>query len=140
MIHFNWGLWDICYRNPRSREPGFKDKIHGRVTATPKQYKIRLEKIVYELKRTKAKLIWASTTPVSNNETGRKKGDEQVYNNIARMIMLQNHIQVNDLYTFALKELSNIQTVKGDVHFTAEGYDSLSLKVTKEILNRIEKK
>lgn len=139
IIHFNWGLWDICYRNPRSKEQGFKDKIHGRVTATPEQYKIRLEKIVTELKKFDYKLIWASTTPVPDNEIGRKKGDEEIYNAIASKIMKKNYIQTSDLYSFALKRLKDIQNEKGDVHFTSDGYAYLAEKVSESILISIQK-
>src|SRR5690606_3837208 len=28
VIHFNWGLWDLCYRNPRSEDAGKRDKVN----------------------------------------------------------------------------------------------------------------
>ena len=72
VIHFNWGLWDLCYRNPESKTQGRRDKVHGKLTHTPDQYRENLQKIVAILKRTDAKLIWASTTPVPEGEAGRK--------------------------------------------------------------------
>ncbi len=138
IIHFNWGLWDICYRNPRSKEKGFKDKMNGRITATQGQYKIRLEKIVVELKKTNAKLIWASITPIPDNEVGRRKGDEEIYNAIAYKIMKKNHIQTNDLYMYAFKRLENIQKEEGDIHFNSIGYEYLGKKVSESILLSIQ--
>ena len=29
VIHFNWGLWDLCYRHPESTEQGKRDKVRG---------------------------------------------------------------------------------------------------------------
>jgi hypothetical protein len=29
VIHFNWGLWDLCYRNPESKTQGRRDKVNG---------------------------------------------------------------------------------------------------------------
>lgn len=30
VIHFNWGLWDLCYRNSESKEQGKKIKFSER--------------------------------------------------------------------------------------------------------------
>jgi hypothetical protein len=29
VIHFNWGLWDLCYRHPESKVQGHRDKVKG---------------------------------------------------------------------------------------------------------------
>ena len=29
VIHFNWGLWDLCYRHPESKVQGRRDKVQG---------------------------------------------------------------------------------------------------------------
>ncbi|BDS07240.1 hypothetical protein NT6N_22800 [Oceaniferula spumae] len=133
VIHFNWGLWDICYRNPKSKTQGHRDKINGTLTATPEQYQESMKKIVQRLKKTDAKLIWCATTPVPEEEAGRKVGDEIKYNAIAAKIMKEHDISINDLHSFALKGLPKIQKGKGDVHFTAEGSAYLAQKVAQEI-------
>ena len=28
IVQFNWGLWDLCYRHPDSKEEGNRDKIN----------------------------------------------------------------------------------------------------------------
>ena len=139
VIHFNWGLWDICYRNPKPNNRFFRDKLHGKITTNPEQYKENMEQIVNQLKATDAKLIWCSTTPVPKNETGRIKGDEVKYNQIATEIMKNNNIQIDDLYSFAELKISDIQK-RGDVHFTANGYAYLAKKVAKEISHLLDKK
>lgn len=102
VIHFNWGLWDICYRHPQAKTAGHRDKINGKLTATPSKYKESLERIVQKLKLTSAKLIWCATTPVPKFEAGRKEGDEIVYNEIAATIMHKHGVAINDLHSHAL--------------------------------------
>ena len=71
VIQFNWGLWDICYRNLDSKEQGHRDKINGTITCTQEEYKNNLDSLVKILKRTNAKLIFVTTTYVPQNESGR---------------------------------------------------------------------
>lgn len=140
VIHFNWGLWDICYRHPESKAQGHRDKVRGKLTATPEEYKKSMENIVTQLKKTDAKLIWCTTTPVPEFEAGRKQGDEVKYNTIAAKIMKDNNIAINDLYSYALLKLPAIQKKKGDVHFTSQGYAYLAEKVAAEIENSLKSK
>jgi len=37
VIHFNWGLWDLCYRHPDSKVQGNRDKVNGTITTTLEQ-------------------------------------------------------------------------------------------------------
>jgi hypothetical protein len=140
VIHFNWGLWDLCYRNPQSKTPGHQDKKTGKITATPEEYAKSLKAIVAQLKKTNAKLIWCTTTPVPENEAGRIVGDAIIYNQVAEKIMRKNHIVINDLFTHAQKKLPNISKKKGDVHFSKEGYAYLAKKVAAEITKQLPAK
>ena len=133
VIHFNWGLWDLCYRNPESKMQGHRDKVNGTITATPEQYRANMEKIVARLKQTNATLIWCTTTPVPEFEAGRKLGDDLRYNQIAEKIMKANGVLINDLHAHALLKYSEIQKQKGDVHYTKEGSSYLAEKVAQEI-------
>jgi hypothetical protein len=133
VIHFNWGLWDIAYRNPVSKSQGHRDKVNGKLTATPEQYRENIEQIVVKLEKTNAKLIWCATTPVPEGEDGRKVGDEIAYNKIAAEIMKKHGIETNDLHAHAVLELPTIWEKKGDVHFTKKGYAHLAEKVAESI-------
>ncbi|WP_345684360.1 SGNH/GDSL hydrolase family protein [Novipirellula caenicola] len=137
VIHFNWGLWDICYRNPQSKTQGHRDKVNGTLTATPDQYRQNLQQAVARLKQTDATLIWCATTPVPELEAGRKVGDEIKYNLIAESIMKKNGIRINDLHTHALQKLPEIQKQPGDVHFTPAGYAFLAEKVALDIASAL---
>ena len=44
LIHFNWGLWDLCYRHPESKNQGKRDKVNGTITNSPVLYAANLEK------------------------------------------------------------------------------------------------
>ncbi|MEP4077306.1 SGNH/GDSL hydrolase family protein [Haloferula sp.] len=133
VIHFNWGLWDLCYRHPKAKTQGKRDKVNGTITATPEQYEKSMEQVVARMKQTDATLIWCATTPVPEFEAGRKVEDAITYNQIAAAIMKKNGIRINDLYAYALTGLPDIQKKKGDVHFTPEGSAFLAKKVALEI-------
>ncbi len=133
VIHFNWGLWDLCYRSPKSRNQGRRDKVNGKITHSLEQYEANLTKLVKELKGSGARLIWAATTPVPDGEAGRIKGDELKYNAVAAKIMNANKIAINDLHGHMTKRLKDFGR-KGDVHFDKAGSKYLAEKVAAEIL------
>ncbi|MBN2455419.1 MAG: SGNH/GDSL hydrolase family protein [Sedimentisphaerales bacterium] len=122
VIHFNWGLHDISLR-----------------TIPADEYEKNLTKLVRKLKATGAKLIWATTTPVPQGAAGRIKGDEVAYNAIAQKIMVKNEIFINDLYSFALPRLLEIQ-MEQNVHFTPDGYVLFAQQVADSILNVLRSK
>jgi len=129
VIHFNFGLHDL---------KGFTvDGVPNRVSP-PDQYEKRLRIIVQRLKQTGAKLIWASTTPVpegctKNGKIYRRKGDEVMYNAIAKKIMDENGVFINDLHAFAMSRLSELQR-PSNVHFNAKGHAALAEQVAAAIL------
>ncbi len=133
VVHFNWGLHDLCYRSTDPKTPIRKDKANGRLDLTFEEYQQNLRKLVKILKATGAELIWASTTPVPDGESGRIKGDEIKYNKAARRIMRKNGVMINDLHAHAMKKLSEIQRPNGNVHFTPEGSGYLAERVTARI-------
>jgi len=137
VIHFNWGLWDICYRNPESKIQGNRDKVHGTVTATPEVYEANLRQLVAKLKATGAKLIWATTTPVPDSEIGRKQGDAAKYNAIAAKVMKENGIAIDDLYSHMLPVAKEYYIGPGNVHYTKEGSGFLAVKVAAAIEDAI---
>lgn len=133
VIHFNWGLWDLCYRNPQSKEQGHRDKVHGTLTTTLTDYERSLRTLVTRLQQTNASLIWCATTPVPSGEAGRKLGDDLRYNAVANHVMKEHDVHINDLHTHARKKLPGIMLKPGDVHFTKAGYKYLATKVADKI-------
>lgn len=129
VIHFNFGLHDLCYRSATKN----RDKIHGKLTTTLEQYEVNLQRIVDILKQTNAKLIFATTTFVPNNEPGRFAEDVDKYNTVAIKVMKKNNIQINDLYYISIKVHKEYGNGNSDVHYSKKGYKLLSEPVIKVI-------
>ncbi|MEO1980338.1 MAG: SGNH/GDSL hydrolase family protein, partial [Fuerstiella sp.] len=72
-----------------------------------------------------ASLIWRSTTPVPEGCKGRVVGDSVKYNAIARKIMDENKIAIDDQYSFAMSRLKQIQR-PANVHFSPDGSRELA--------------
>lgn len=133
VIHFNWGLHDLCYRNPSAKNQGNRDKEHGKIEVPLPEYERNLETLVAELEKTGARLIWASTTKVPEGEAGRFVGDEVKYNEAARRVMAKHGIPIDDLYALSLKVPQTEWLAAGNVHFKPEGYRRLAEQVTHTI-------
>ncbi len=122
VIHFNWGLHDL------------KIMPDGQRQVSPEAYDKNLRQLVAKLRATGAKLIWATTTPVPEHVQGvaRHPEDAFLYNGIAKRIMADNSVAIDDLYGFALPQLSKIQRPQ-NVHFTDEGSEALARTVVASI-------
>jgi hypothetical protein len=140
VIHFNWGLWDLCYRSPQSNNPGRRDKVNGKLTTSLAAYEANLNNLVRRLKKTKAHLIWAHTTTVPQGEVGRKVGDDDRYNLIAERVMKAHGIRINDLNALTDQFSSEIFVKPGDVHYGVEGYKRIGAVVAGEITKSLQTK
>lgn len=121
LIHFNWGLWDLCYRHPESKVQGKRDKIRGAQTTSLAQYERNLDTLVQRLKQTKAKLIWASITVVPEGEAGRFSGEEELYNDAASRVMERHKVATNDLHALTVNFTPELFRAPGDVHYLEAG-------------------
>ena len=137
IIQFNWGLWDLCYRHPDAKVYGNRDKINGSITFTVEEYKRNLEKLVQQLKKTNAKLIFVTTSFIPEGEAGRFKGDEIQYNKAAKQIMKKNGILINDIHKASKQIHKKHMKEEGDVHFTEKGYELLAVEITNFIKKEI---
>jgi acyl-CoA thioesterase-1 len=122
VIHFNWGLHDLRF---------MEDGTHQ---VSIDKYAENLRGLVGRLKQTGAALIWASTTPVPDADVTppRKNSDVIAYNAVARRIMEENGIPIDDLYPVALSRLGEIQR-PANVHYTDPGYEVLAESVAASI-------
>ncbi len=121
VIHFNHGLWDLCYRNPEAKTQGNRDKVNGKQTFSVEEYAANLETIVGLLEKTGAHLIFATTTPVPEGELGRVVGDDLRYNEAAIAVMEKHGIEINDLHAVMAGKMEQYGKKPGDVHYTDEG-------------------
>jgi hypothetical protein len=127
VIHFNFGLHDL------------KLMEDGQAQAPPAVYARNLRLIVSRLKKTGAKLIFATTTPVPEGKVSppRRPADVVEYNRIALDVMKEHGVGINDLYGFALPRLTKIQ-LPVNVHYTEEGYAALGEAVGAAISAQLE--
>ena len=137
VIHFNWGLWDLCYRHPKSKEQGRRDKKRGMLTTSLEQYEKNLDQLAARLKKTKSKLVWAHITTVPKNEAGRKVGDDDKYNEAAARVMKKHGIEINDLNALTDSFPAELFTAPGNVHFKTEGSKKLGQAVAVKIMEAL---
>jgi hypothetical protein len=133
VIHFNWGLWDLCYRHPESKVQGRRDKVRGTLTTPLDVYEENLDQLVTRLKKTDAALVWAHTTVVPEGEAGRKLGDDTKYNAAATRVMKKHGVTINDLHTLTKGFGPELFTKPGDVHYNGKGYDRIAEQVAAAI-------
>jgi lysophospholipase L1-like esterase len=151
VIHFNFGLHDLKYLDDKGNYVA-PDK--GKQVAPPEAYRQRLRELTTRLKATGAKLIFATTTPVPPGTPGRVAGDERIYNRVAREVMADLGVPVDDLGAFVAEQQQKVpprsenekpaspQRAKlrpgeiqqpFNVHFTPEGYNQLANRVVASI-------
>ena len=131
IIQFNWGLWDLCYRHPDSKTQGNRDKVHGTITYELEDYGKNLDSIVQWMKaKSDAKLIFVTTTYVPENEAGRYQEDAIRYNQLAKRIMEENGVVINDIYEASRRIHRHYGKDSGDVHYLPEGYQALAKEIT----------
>jgi acyl-CoA thioesterase-1 len=138
VIQFNWGLHAVKYVDENyitclPSAPG------AHIQFTVEEYARQMELWVKELKRTGAKLVFATTTPVPEGAGGSIPYiDVTPYNDAAKAIMATNGIAVNDLYAFAYPRLTELQ-IANNVHFTAYGSSELA-RQTHSVISPMLKK
>ena len=118
VIHFNFGLHDLCWRTPGKRD---RNKATGVLTNSPERYRENLRAITARLQQTGAQLVFATTTPVPEGEIGRYAGDARRYNDVARQVMAEAGVPINDLFAIMDGRMEQYARAPGDVHFTQEG-------------------
>ncbi len=116
VIHFNFGLHDLKIMEGGQRQVPLAE------------YETNLRAIVKRLRQTKAKLIWASTTPVPPGKVSplREPADVPQYNAVAARIMKAEKIRVNDLFA-----ADHSGQLPANVHYTPAGYEALARQVLK---------
>lgn len=121
IVHWNNGYWDMNIEAPMT------EAMHP-----VEEYIHFLKRIIREIRRNGAKIIFATTTPVpekgsalDNTGTGMEisydNGWVEKYNNAAKQLMAQEHIAVDDLYELMLTGKDYYKCHDG-LHLTEKGY------------------
>lgn len=116
VIHCNWGLHDLTSKGP---------DVEG--------YGVNLKTLIDKLRATGAVVVFATTTPIPQDNIGRLPGSELPYNAKALEVMKADNVLVNDLNSYALPILNTIQR-PANVHYSSYGYEMLAQPVARAIL------
>ncbi|MDR3406471.1 MAG: SGNH/GDSL hydrolase family protein [Chthoniobacter sp.] len=131
VIHFNWGLHDLKHWKDGKMDPA------GPQVNPVEQYEKNLREIVARLKKTGAKLIFATTTPVPEGTVGRVAKDEVGYNEIALRVMKSEGVAVDDLHAVVVAHPDS--QLPKNVHFSKPGYETLAAQVAGSIKTALGK-
>lgn len=129
VIYFNFGLHDLKYLDAQGK---YVPPEQGQQVTPLPQYEANLRELVTRLRRTGAKLIYATTTPVPGGTLGRMEHGERAYNEVARRVMAETGVPVDDLHALATDRQAEIQLPR-NVHFTPAGYVQLAEVVAASI-------
>ena len=137
VIHFNWGLHDLGYRfandsNTDAKGHYARPDNGGHQNVTPEQYEKNLRELVARLKQTGAKLIFATTTPVPADLHSYVKAAELPFNVVAKRVMNEEGVTLNDLWAFVTPQLDKLQQ-PGNPHFISKGSDVLAHEIAQVI-------
>lgn len=133
VVHFNCGLHDL--KVSRSKKTP---------QVSIEEYEKNLREIVDRLqKKTKARLIFATTTPIRDELHAKRKGDTdrheadvKRYNDVALKVMKEKGVEIDDLHAVVTKAgIEKIQRTDG-THYTAEGSKTLAKAVVKSVTSK----
>lgn len=129
IIHFNCGLHDIKF-----------DRVLKTRQQPPDVYERNLREIVRRLKAMpQTRLIFALTTPVNeqwhhaNKPFDRRRADVEQYNAIARKVMADGGIPINDLHKVIVDAGPDTCLVRDGVHMNGRGNALLAEAVASAI-------
>jgi acyl-CoA thioesterase-1 len=125
VIYFNFGLHDMKYLDAAGK---YVPADQGTQLIPLANYEANLRELVARLRSTGATLVFATTSPVPDGTLGRVPHDELAYNAVARRVMRELNVRVDDLHALAVARQKEIQ-LPHNVHFTEAGYAALAEKV-----------
>ena len=102
------------------------------IRTTIAEYQENFNTLIDIMERTGAKLVWASSTPITSRY-GKRLEDIGNYNKAAAEVMHSRHVMIDDLYSRIEPHLREMQGDDG-CHFTPEGYEYLGKQVAESIL------
>jgi lysophospholipase L1-like esterase len=124
------GQWDLIH---------FNFGIHDRNTPIA-DYAQRLEKLVERMKKTGAKLVWATTTPIPDDPAKKQSAASIVERNEAAAELMKKYgVATDDLFAAITPNLAAMQ-IPNDVHFKDKGNDFLGETVAKAIEGQLPKR
>jgi lysophospholipase L1-like esterase len=132
VVHINAGLHDLKLKDGSYQVPLV-------------EYEKNLKTILARIrKETKAKIIFATTTPILDDLHAQRKAsfdrleaDVQKYNAVAVSLMKQAGVPINDLHKL-VESRGREKLIGGDgTHYTPEGYAVLAAAVTDNVVRSL---
>jgi GDSL-like Lipase/Acylhydrolase family len=136
VIHFNWGIHDLTHLNVSGKTA---PPPEGKPQVPLDQYRDNIRKLLQRLRKTDARLIWASTTPVGRKAEAqgfRRNSDVIAYNDAASELLKVENLKTNDLYSLVKPQAE--QWLSDGVHFTPYGQTVLAKAVAQTIQDSLE--
>ncbi len=129
VVHINAGLHDI--KRPRTATGGVDEN-----QVPPAEYRKNVENILADImKHTKARVFWATTTPViyERNHASRPidlfEEDVREYNGISVDVATKLGVEIDELYQVVVDGGTERLLGPDGIHFTDEGYRLLGQTV-----------
>ncbi len=120
IVHFNCGLWDIC-------------NLFGDGTFTTEaEYIENMCRIADILLSKYDKVIFATTTPVSEKNIYNKNSDIEKFNAIITPVFKEKGIIINDLYSLIASDIDRYIS-EDTIHLSGEGIEIAAMQVAEVI-------
>jgi hypothetical protein len=121
LVHLNVGLGDLIYHVPNLKSHRVLSyDLGGVITTNPAQYEKNVEALIQLIRKKapKARIVWASTTPIrSSSAKVFKPGSEVEYNQIAGRVMKKYCVPINDMHAYALGVMNMDKPASQDPFF-----------------------
>jgi lysophospholipase L1-like esterase len=122
VVHWNNGAWDLHHEAPMVE------------ALTPlDEYLETLRRIAHEIRRTGAKLIFATTTPAGEGAVGRSNAEIDQYNAAAIELMKKERTPVNDLNRL-VRQNPTEYICPDHTHLTEPGYRACARQVIEAVV------
>ena len=122
IVHWNNGLWDIC-------------NIFGDGLFTPLdtylEFMTRTAKILLQRH---GKVIFATTTPVTEQNVHNSNADIIRYNQAVVPVLADLGVEINDLHSLMYADIDRFIRKDDNIHLTEEGADVCARQVADMIL------
>lgn len=121
IVHWNNGLWDICNL--------FGDGMF----TSESEYVENMLRIADILIKRYDKVIFATTTPVTVQNSYNKNSDIERYNALIVPFLKEKGIIINDLYQLILSDIDKYISKEDNIHLSDEGIRVCAVQVADTI-------
>lgn len=118
IVHWNNGLWDVC--------DIFGD---GKRFTSVEEYTENMLRIADILLSRHDKVIFATTTPVTERNPHNQNSVIEEYNNVIVPLLKEKGVIINDLYATVSKDIDRYIRSDDNIHLTDDGIEVCAAQV-----------